>query len=88
MAQNLETAYKFSRHNRPSIKTNALCGCFYCQKIFSPKAITAWRDEQITALCPFCGVDSVLSTTDVPNAANAAFLKTMHQYWFGAAALI
>jgi hypothetical protein len=63
-----------------------LCGCFYCCKIYSPTNITEWTDHDdlgqgLTAICPKCGIDSVIAvagdTTEVKR-----FLKKMERQWF------
>lgn len=56
--------------NREAVLASSVCGCFCCCEIFLPKDFTAWTDfpDRIeypdapgrTALCPHCGVDSVL----------------------------
>ena len=58
------------------------CGCFYCGSIFEPSKITEWIDEDTTALCPSCGIDSVIgSASKFPITPD--FLKRMQSYWFG-----
>lgn len=34
-------------------------GCFHCYKILHVSEIEEWTDENMTALCPHCGVDAV-----------------------------
>ncbi len=94
MTTNLNDAHKFSDHHRKSIELGNICGCFYCERTFTPlvmaninesgafQPIREWIDGGTTAICPFCGIDSVLSTADVPEAADPAFLKAMYQRWF------
>ena len=40
------------------------CGCFYCKSIYSASEVNEWCDNDgrgdKTALCPKCGIDSVL----------------------------
>ena len=90
----LEIVHKFSYLNRDSIEKEAvLCGCFYCCEIFLPDKIVEWCDKSIkrggdgirerTALCPFCGIDSVLSwfpESHYPVDKN--FLDMMSAYFF------
>ncbi len=62
-----------------------MCGCFYCLEIYSPVEITRWIDERdgvgTCALCPRCGIDSVIgSASGYP--ITEEFLKKMHHYWF------
>jgi len=76
--------HKFSSHHRASIERGDRCGCFCCGKKFRPAEypIKEWIDEETTALCPFCGVDAVLSTADVPEADDENFLEMMEAHWF------
>ena len=57
-------AAKFAMHNRKEIETTKKCGCFHCLAIFLPEKITEWTDDEDTAICPHCGVDSVLAESD------------------------
>lgn len=77
-------AYAHSSKHRVSIQRDTQCGCFYCLAIFPPSAITAWRDEEEgeqTAVCPYCGVDSVIGASS-GFSITAAFLHRMCEYWF------
>lgn len=78
-------AHGHSSYHRNEIQNSEICGCFYCLAIFKPQAIDGWVDEQDdigqTALCPMCGIDSVIgSKSGFP--INQAFLQMMHQEWF------
>ena len=75
-------AHKFCMNNRKGLESDTICGCFYCLKIFEPKEITEWiEDTSATALCPYCGVDSIIGGyTKYP--ITHEFLKKMYQYWF------
>ena len=56
---------------------------FFCLKIFNPKEITDWIEDKYdkTALCPYCGIDSVIGEyTGFP--ITYKFLKKMKKYWF------
>jgi len=78
-------AHAASSFNRAAIETGARCGCFYCVKVFSPKEtpIKEWIDYQRTALCPFCSIDSVVSSADIEKVTEVGFLKLMEAKWFG-----
>ena len=60
------------------------CGCFYCKSTFNTNEINDWTDEDDergkTALCPNCGIDSVLSD-EFPIDDNE-FLKEMNKEYF------
>lgn len=75
-------AHKYSMNHRKELESDTICGCFYCLNIFNPKEITEWiNDSSETAICPYCGVDSVIgSYTGYP--ITKEFLKKMYQYWF------
>jgi len=49
--------------------------------IFKPGEIDVWIDEDQTALCPKCGIDSVIgSASGFP--ITKEFMQKMHDYWF------
>jgi hypothetical protein len=74
-------AHKHSSHHREVILASESCGCFYCLKIFPPSDIQWWIDDDTTALCPNCDIDSVIgSKSGYP--ITVEFLEKMHQYWF------
>jgi hypothetical protein len=76
-------AHSFSNNHMEMLKRDSVCGCFYCRKIFNPNEITEWIPEKSgTALCPYCGIDSVIGeSSGFPIAEQ--FLNKMNQYWFG-----
>lgn len=45
---------------RPKIELSQFVGCFYCCKTYAPSEIIEWVDSQKTAICPKCGIDSVV----------------------------
>ena len=82
----LEEAHKFCRNNMPSLRQDRRCGCFYCLTIYDPKEIVEWLegkpgDPRGTALCPHCGIDSVLSKS-AGFPLTKEFLTEMYKYWF------
>jgi len=81
--RNIIKAHKHCMHNREMLAKDDRCGCFYCLKIFNPNEITDWVDpKDDTALCPFCGIDSVISAgSGYP--VTKKFLEKMHKHWFG-----
>jgi hypothetical protein len=62
---------------------NSKCGCFYCLETFDGAEIRQWTDEGITALCPRCGIDSVLSEYQHEDISTQG-LKARHHRSFGA----
>jgi len=75
------TAHQESFKNKEKLKVSAQCGCFYCLKIFSPEFIKQYVDDNQTALCPHCGIDSILPESSQYSLA-IDFLEKMRNHWF------
>ena len=74
-------AHDYSFRNRKQLEKDKKCGCFHCCKIFNPKDIKEWCDEADTAICPYCGIDSVIGeSSGFP--INEKFLNDMKKHWF------
>ena len=59
-----------------------MCGCSYCRTTFPPESIDTWLNEGSgTAVCPHCGIDSVIPATEV-YPLTPELLDAMHAYWF------
>ena len=79
----LTKAHDKSSSHKIEILSGNLCGCFYCEQTFLPNEIIEWIEESNggeTAICPKCGIDSVLSS-DLP-INDIEFLDEMNNYWF------
>ena len=83
MPENIKKAHAASFQNREVVKRSQMCGCFFCCKTFPASEVEDFciDREDLTALCPYCAIDSV-----IPDASgwpvDAAFLKKMKRYWF------
>lgn len=75
-------AHDCSIRNKEQIEKSEKCGCFSCGKIFPPSEITDYvSDEEPTALCPYCHIDSVIGdASGLP--VTKKFLKEMNKRWF------
>ncbi|PSJ59651.1 cytoplasmic protein [Pseudaminobacter soli (ex Li et al. 2025)] len=81
MTIDIDLAHKQSIRHRGEIEASGIRGCFYCLETYSPTEITEWTDEGQTALCPRCGIDSVLGdASGVPITSD--FLTRMSRHWF------
>lgn len=80
--EKIVTAHKFSSNHKEELQKDEKCGCFYCLKIFAPAEIKEWiPDAKGTAICPYCGVDSVIGEySGFPITSD--FLSKMKKYWF------
>jgi hypothetical protein len=55
-------AHKHAFRQREELEHSDGCACFYCFETFSPSEITTWVDDDKTAICPKCGMDSVIGS--------------------------
>lgn len=78
-------AHRHCIRHRTELFASERCGCFYCGAVFAPAEIAEWTDEWQgvgqTALCPHCGIDSVIgSESGYP--LTPEFLAAMNNHWF------
>ena len=73
-------AHRHSIHHRDEILKSKSCGCFDCLSIFQPSDIKEWTDSQETALCPKCGIDSVIGD-ESGYPITKEFLLLMQKHW-------
>ena len=77
----VRAAHDHCSGHRAEVTSSDVCGCFYCEKTFPSSEITDWTDAGKTALCPRCGIDSVIgSKSGYPTTPE--FLQEMNLYWF------
>lgn len=80
----LRAAHKASFQNERLVKESTMCGCFSCRRVYPATEVRAWCPDRegLTAICPYCAVDSV-----IPDASGwpltAKFLTKMWRRWFG-----
>lgn len=74
-------AHRRSSRHRAELERSESCGCFHCLAEYVPAEITRWIDDGTTALCPRCGIDSVLGDAEL--VIDRAFLEGMRVRWFG-----
>lgn len=74
-------AHVCSSHNKEQLSKTNFCGCFYCLKMFDPKLIVDWCDNGQTAICPYCGTDSIVYESKA-QPLTKPFLEQMKGYWF------
>jgi uncharacterized Zn finger protein len=85
----LKRIHSISSDNKALIGESEQCGCFYCGRIFPSTDVKQYvrksrKDPQpTTALCPHCGIDSVVSDNAVE--LNIAMLVEMRERWFSVA---
>jgi len=77
----LKKAHNYSFESRKELERAKKAGCFFCCRTFSPNEVVEWADNDKTAICPYCGVDSVISDAS-GYPMNQDFLTQMRDYWF------
>lgn len=86
LPNDVRDAHARSSNHRDELLRSAVCGCFHCCARFPPSEIEEWIDENdegvgTTALCPKCGIDSVIgSSSGCP--LTPEFLGKMNGVWF------
>lgn len=86
-----ESIHRFCTQNRELLGRSDLAGCFYCEAMFDPREVMDWidgrqvetgsSDDGVTALCPRCGIDSVLPSA-APIQLTKELLAEMRVHWF------
>ena len=83
----LYALHKRSFHNEQIIKHSLFCVCFHCKRLFYGREVTEWCDsdsiDNRTALCPYCGVDSVIGDKDGDIYIEPAMTELMNIQFFG-----
>lgn len=80
--QELQKLHRKAFLNWASVRKSAVCGCFYCLTMF-PAAEAVKLEEaagNASALCPRCGVDSVLGDAEV--CLTPELLCELHSFAF------
>lgn len=71
-------------YNKTVIEKSQLAGCYYCCCTFQASEVYEYVDENDdTALCPKCGIDTVLGDATGLPITNQQYLEAIHQYGFG-----
>ena len=76
--ESYRSAHRQCTGNRGALESSTQAGCFFCLAVFDTRMIKRWVDSETTALCPECGIDSVL-----PGVVDEKFLREMQKHWFG-----
>ena len=81
----LKAVYSHSIRNEESILKSDFCGCFHCISIFpvadvKSSAMMVEKDGCKTAICPICGIDSVIGDASVE--ITAEILESLNEHYF------
>ena len=77
----IKEASKYSMYNVSELEKSNKAGCYYCMSIFDASEIKETADNGKTAICPKCGIDSVLPDSS-PFKLDKEKLEELNNYWF------
>ena len=80
--EQLHEIHNYSSYHKKMIRNSSVCGCFYCCRTFEPVDIEEWVDGGQTAICPYCGIDSVIPGASGIDVDDEELLKEMYKYYF------
>jgi hypothetical protein len=69
--------HKLSFRNKELLDLERAASCFNCFSYMKPDRIEEWTDNQQTAICPCCGIDSIL-----PGEVAPPLLQEMYNRYF------
>lgn len=81
MPREIFDAHTHSPHHRDEILNSKLCGRFDCLETFKPTEVTEWLVDGTCALCPRCGIDSVIGDKSGYPITKESLAK-VNKYWF------
>lgn len=77
----LEILHAYSSHNRDLIMSANKCYCFHCLKVVESRMVNEYIDDNQTALCPYCHVDTLIPDS-IDQLIDDEAIEKMHKYWF------
>lgn len=78
-----KNAHEHSWKHKAEIESSVSCACFFCLSNFPPSDISEWIDGGTTAMCPRCGIDSVIGDASGLPILEASFMNEMANHFFG-----
>lgn len=83
--EEVRQAPRLAFNNKDRLEKATWCGCYQCLSIMTTNSVVMYTDNGTTALCPVCGVDSI-----IPEATDKdkPLLMLMYEYWFGGPSLL
>lgn len=81
MEEYIRKAPMYAFKNKQAIETSQICGCYNCLNIINVKDIEFWTDDDETALCPNCTLDTLIAESfNVP--LDKETLGKIRNHWF------
>lgn len=73
----IEEATSMAWKNKSKIKEGMICSCYYCLSKYDGSEIAEYVDNEQTAVCPKCSIDSV-----IPEDVDEEILMEINKRWF------
>ena len=77
----LKKLHAYSYNNKEKIMHSSKCYCFYCKKEMEAKEINKYIDNDSTALCPYCEIDSIIPDS-IDENIDSLIIDELNKYWF------
>lgn len=77
----LHAAYLHTMRNRDEIKRSDTCCCIGCLRLFQSMEVVEYVDRGHTAICPYCGADTVIGDASGVRLTTAQ-LALLNKYYF------
>ena len=74
-------AIEYATANEENLKNSSKAGCYYCKKIYDASEVLEFLEGERTALCPKCGIDSVIPSNS-PIELTSSNLNKLNKHWF------
>ena len=77
----IKKAPMYAFKNKEAVMASQTCGCYGCLNIIQVKDIEFWTDDDETALCPKCTLDTLLAESlNIPLDKDT--LSKIRNQWF------
>lgn len=73
--------HELTMHNRHLLEKYQLCVCSYCLREYNLMKIVDWCDDGMTAICPYCWIDSVYASPKVCSLYVEKDILDDHKGW-------
>lgn len=83
MGKNEMCPNDLANFNKRDVLESRNCGCFHCLKIFPSFEIRSWVHKRETALCPYCGINSVIGEKSINGVIEENFLILIREECYG-----
>lgn len=78
--KHVKTAPMYAFKNREAVERSQVCGCYNCLETVQVNEIEFWTDDDETALCPRCTLDTLIADHfEVP--LDKESLQVLRNHW-------